>query len=300
MTEETRNISSLPHVKGLPRHGQIELWLFPVSALTDVLRKEYEDILSSDERDFYKKIVIQDKKDLFITTKALLRKLLYWYTSVPTSEWSFEKNLFGRPYIREPSQYRGVRFNISHAKGLMAYSFSTFYEIGIDIENIFNDRDFVGISRVFFSEKEVDSINSAPSHKIGRTFYMYWTLKEAYLKARGIGLSLPLSSFWFEPMPLPRTFFSLGGYDNKAAPDNEAHHAHSFSLASPQGGVGADECWRFISKTVTHEHILALAVRASHVANINVRVYRAQHHAVGTLSIDSSYNIVIPAPPLNS
>lgn len=285
-------------MKGFPHHDQIDLWLFPVGALTDVLRKEYEDILSREERDSYKKIIIQDKKDLFISTKALLRKLLYWYTGVPASEWLFEKNLFGRPCIREPSQYRGIRFNISHTKGLMACSISTFYEVGIDIENIFHDRDFVGISRIFFSEQEVDSINSASSHEIGRTFYMYWTLKEAYLKARGVGLSLPLSSFWFEPtpFPLPRIFFSPGGHDNKATLDNEAHHAHFFSLASPKGGVGADECWRFISKSVTHEHMLALAVRASRVANINVRVYRAQHHVLAKLRIDSSYNIVVPAP----
>ncbi|MEW5755627.1 MAG: 4'-phosphopantetheinyl transferase superfamily protein [Pseudomonadota bacterium] len=269
LTEKTINIS--PFKKRLPRHNQIDLWLFSVGILTDALRNEYENILSGEEHDFCNKIAIQDKKDLFISSKVLLRKLLYCYTSVPASQWRFAINSFGRPCISEPSQYRSVQFNISHAKGLMACSISTFHEVGVDVENISRDRDFLGISRAFFCEREVDSLTSAPSHEVGRMFYTYWTLREAYLKAKGVGLSSPLSSFWFEQVPFPRICFR-----------------HECKEAGKR--------WRFVSKRITDEHILALAIRANHKANINVRVYRAQDHA-GKFRVDRSYNIVSSAHP---
>lgn len=217
---------------------------------------------------------MQDKKDLFISAKALLRKLFYCYTNVLTSEWQFERNLFGRPYISEPRQHRNIHFNISHTKGLIACLISTSHEVGVDIENIFQNRDFLGISRNFLSEKEVNSLNSTPYHKLGRTFYMYWTLKEAYLKARGVGLSLPLSSFWFELSQFPRIFFSPKCVD-------------------------IAKNWYFVSKLITKEHLLSLAVCANSVSHINVRVYRMQHNSLGELDIDKNYSIVIPAPQQN-
>lgn len=272
VTGKIKNVP--PFGKRLPHHRQVDLWLFPVGELTDNRRKAYEDILSSEEGDFSKKIIMQDKNTLFISSKALLRTLLCYYTNATASEWRFERNSFGRPYISEPRQFRNIRFNISHTKGLVACLISTSHEVGIDIENIFQNRDFLGISRNFFSENEVNSLYSAPSHKVGRLFYMYWTLKEAYLKARGVGLSPPLSSFWFEQTPFPRIFFSPKCGDN-------AKH------------------WRFASKLISNEHLLALAIRASHEANINVRVCWAQHHSLDKLRIDSSYSIVIPVPPLN-
>jgi 4'-phosphopantetheinyl transferase len=267
--------SNLLFGAGLPRHGQVDLWLFPVGELTDALRKEYVDILFCEEIELSKKIIIQEKKDIFISTKALLRKILHYYTNVPTSAWRFERNLFGKPYISEPSQHRNIHFNISHAKGLIACLISTSYEVGVDVENILKNRDFLGISRNVFSEKEVDLLNATSSHRLGRTFYMYWTLKEAYLKARGVGLSLPLTSFWFELSPFPRIFLGPECMDTA-------------------------KNWYFASKLITKEYLLSLAVCANSVSHINVRVYRMQHNSLGEFGIDRSYSTVIPAPQQNS
>ena len=261
--------NTTPFGKPLPHCNQVDLWLLPVDELTNILREEYDSILSSKERDFSKQIIIQDEKDLYVSARALLRTLLYRYTNLPTLEWHFEKNSFGRPYITHPQQHRNIRFNISHTSGLVACSISTSHEVGVDIESILQNRNFHKISRDFFSEQEANSLNSIPPHEVKHLFYTYWTLKEAYLKARGIGLSLPLSSFWFELSMFPRIFFSSECKDTS-------------------------KNWRFISKSITNKHLLALAIRTNSTADINVRVYQAQPHSLGELRIDTSYIIDCP------
>jgi 4'-phosphopantetheinyl transferase len=132
-----------------------------------------------------------------IAARALLRLTLSRYAPVAPTGWRFVENRYGRPELAEvPPGAEGLRFNVSHTDGLVAVAVTRGRDIGVDVEHL--DRTLShAIPERFFSPQEVADLRRHPEADQHRVFFDYWTLKESYIKARGMGLALPLDDFTF-------------------------------------------------------------------------------------------------------
>jgi len=109
-------------------------------------------------------------------------------------QWTFSTNHYGRPEISPPGR---LRFNLSHTRGLAAVLVALEVDCGVDVEQRRQMRDLFGRATHVFSAAEVDSLRPLSTEGQHERFFDYWTLKESYIKARGMGLSLPLQQFTF-------------------------------------------------------------------------------------------------------
>jgi 4'-phosphopantetheinyl transferase len=122
----------------------------------------------------------------------------------------FGYNPYGKPALVGEEGEKGLRFNVSHSHGLALYAITRGREIGVDLERIRPFPDLIGLAERFFSPKEVAALRTLPAPMQTEAFLTCWTRKEAYIKAKGEGLSLPLSQFEVslapgEPSALLRT-----------------------------------------------------------------------------------------------
>lgn len=122
------------------------------------------------------------------------------------ADLEFVLNAYGKPEL-PPDSTCNLRFNISHCTGLVAAAFAVGRAVGVDVE--FESRDSAGvdIARSYFAPDEVRFLESLPEEHRRRAFFSFWTLKESYIKARGLGLAIPLKDFAFTLDP-PRIHFS--------------------------------------------------------------------------------------------
>ncbi len=226
-------------VTGLEQDGRIELWLVALARIDEPIRRGYEQFLTPAELARARRFLVQAPRDQFLTGRALLRTRLSLYTNVPEQAWRFAENAHGRPYVVEPEPYRHLRFSLSHTKGLVACAFSARHEIGVDVEETTRDRDFRGLASACFAPPEVTDVRDRPAESLRATFYSYWTLKEAYIKGRGMGLAIPLDSFWFDLTVEPPT------------------------LECTERCADDPSQWQFRQMLPTDRHQLAIGVRAA-------------------------------------
>ena len=235
-------------VTELEQQGRVVVWLSSLSDIDDPIRLAYQRYLTPPELQRLRRFVVQPPGDQFLAARALLRTRLELYTNVPALEWQFAENQYGRPYVVEPKEFRHLRFSVSHTHGLVTCAFSAVHEIGVDLENTTPEVDFRGIAASHFAPREFEDVSSRPSEQLRATFYSYWTLKEAYIKGRGMGLALPLDSFWFDLAVEPPVLHCAShcGDDAKA--------------------------WQFRQMAPTKQHQLALGVRAAPGIRLDVSV----------------------------
>ncbi|MGF1512128.1 MAG: 4'-phosphopantetheinyl transferase family protein [Elainellaceae cyanobacterium] len=172
----------------------------------------------------------------YLVAHGLLRSCLSRYGGLPPGQWSFSTNAYGRPEIA--AQRPPLRFNLSRARGLVACAVTRSADIGVDVEAVGRAADLAAIARTSFTPKEQADLAQAEGPR--QRFFQLWTLKEAYVKAIGLGLSLPLQSLEFRV-----------GADEPATIEFSA-------LAEPKPAEG----WQFFLLKPTAEHCLAIAVRS--------------------------------------
>ena len=133
----------------------------------------------------------------FVIARALCRTVLSRYAALDPLDWHFTKNKYGRPEIANGPPDCRLHFNISHCDGLVACIVAQDRDIGVDVECISRNISHLEIAKSMFSPREYSALSSLPQSQHLRRFFEYWTLKESYIKARGMGLSLPLDQFSF-------------------------------------------------------------------------------------------------------
>lgn len=148
--------------------------------------------LSLEEKLEADRFIYSHHKQFYKFTHAFLRILLGYYLKIETSSIVFLKNNYGKPYLKEPNT---LKFNLSHSENFVRYAFTREKEIGIDVEWVEKDIAWKELSARFFNKLEYEFILSLPNEEQKTGFYRIWVRKEAYLKALGCGLSIPLSSF---------------------------------------------------------------------------------------------------------
>jgi len=201
-------------------------------------RDRYLPLLTPDEHERMARLIFDRDRQRFLLTRALVRTMLSRYAPVAPADWRFSANVHGRPEIVDrPAGVPDLRFNISHTEGLIACAVTIGHEVGVDVEHI-GRRLTRDVPARFFAPGEVAGLRALPENEQARVFFDYWTLKEAYIKARGFGLALPLGDFAFHLSPdhLPRITFE------PALPDDPA-------------------TWQFAQDWPTPSHRLGLAVR---------------------------------------
>ncbi|MBE9563251.1 MAG: 4'-phosphopantetheinyl transferase superfamily protein [Proteobacteria bacterium] len=167
---------------------EIHLWFtFPDLIQEPELLLTYNQLLTNKEQK--QQFHFKKHQHQYLVTRALIRSVLSHYIDIQPSAWRFSKNQYGRPEVI--TDVLPIRFNLSHTEGLIVCGVVLKQDIGVDIENINRDNDTQNIAKRFFSAQEVTDLYSKPN----QSFFDYWTLKESYIKACGMGLSLPLNKF---------------------------------------------------------------------------------------------------------
>lgn len=194
-------------------------------------------LMTEGERARCLRLVRDADRRTFALARALVRRSLSLYGPTAPADWRFVTNQHQCPFV-EPAQAGTppLQFNLSHTNGLVALAVTRGPRVGIDVERVSRIVDLAVADR-HFAPTEVRDLRALPAPEQPVAFFEYWTLKEAYIKARGMGLALPLGAFAFALRPpQPPTIAFVPGFDD------------------------LPERWQFWQTWPTPQHRLSLAI----------------------------------------
>jgi len=179
--------------------------------------KHLHRLLSVDERQRAERFAVPQDRDAFIAARGLLRLILSRYLAQEPEALCFHYGLHGKPSLALESNPNRFCFNLSHSAGLALYAVVMDQEVGVDLERVHSNLPYEAIARRFFSPQESATLLALPVHERCQAFFNCWTRKEAYVKAQGRGIALPLNQFEvsFSPGEVA-ALLSIGG-DSRAA-----------------------------------------------------------------------------------
>ncbi len=228
--------------------ADVHIWLFegPEDA-PRALADRCAAMLSPDETARMARFRRAGDRSRYLFAHGLVRTALSRYLpATPPAAWRFVTNPQGRPELAPGVAELPLRFNLSHTEGLVACAVALGRDVGVDVEHIEPPVLDLGLAAHCFAPSEALGLAAQPVSARREHFYAIWTLKEAYIKARGLGLSLPLDKFAFE---LPALRITI----------------------DPALNDDADQ-WHFERRSPTPLHRLALAVRRAPHETLTVTV----------------------------
>jgi 4'-phosphopantetheinyl transferase len=212
----------------LPR-DEVHLWRVDLAAVAKE-QERWHAILSPEERTRAARFHFSRDREYFAATRALLRTILASYLDSDPASLVFRYSEKEKPALQTSQSGDPIEFNVSHSGGAAMLAFSRGRPLGLDVEQIRDNFDHVAIARRFFSEQEQRELAAlAPSERC-YGFFRCWTRKEAYVKAQGAGLSLPLSQFDVSLKP--------GDEDALLSTRPDGDEAARWSLREVQAGDG--------------------------------------------------------------
>jgi 4'-phosphopantetheinyl transferase len=150
--------------------------------------------LSRDEHDRAARFHFEKDRQRFLIVHASLRMILSRYLDVAPASLEFAQTEYGKPFLIN-AEASGFHFNLSHSEDLALVSVTREREVGVDIEFMRSNSATIDVAEHFFSVAEVYTLTGLDPECRAQGFFNCWTRKEAYIKARGEGLSLALDSF---------------------------------------------------------------------------------------------------------
>jgi 4'-phosphopantetheinyl transferase len=171
---------------------EVHVWYRPLTQDIPNLGS-FHDLLSTNEQEKACRYRFDRHRNEFILTRATLRILLASYLEKSPEQFTFAYSAQGKPSLA--NETADLRFNVSHTDGLAALAFARRREIGVDVEKIRPDCDAAKLAERFFSASEREYIVPLSGHALDEAFFHCWTRKEAFIKAKGGGLSIPLDQF---------------------------------------------------------------------------------------------------------
>lgn len=208
----------------------------------------WASLLDAEERARAGRFVHEHDRRQFIAAHALLRLLLQRFGGRPATSWRFVTGAHGKPSLHPDHGLAPLAFNISHTRDAIACAMTLDHEIGVDIEALDRPGRLLEIAGAYFSAAELSILRAARSDEQRTVFLRLWTLKEAYIKAHGDGLSLPLKLFSFSLSPLKISFAG----DLKDDPQR----------------------WTFATFAAAENHVLSTAVRQAGAAPVDLMALR--------------------------
>ena len=163
--------------------GNIHVWRAGLDVNSEQ-RAELRATLASAEIERAKGFVFESDRSRFEAARGTLRLLLSKYLNCAASEIQVLANELGKPFVEGD-----ISFNLSHSDGLAVYAFARSSPVGIDLERIRADIEYLEIAGRHFTEKEVEELRAATDERKIEVFFRSWTRKEAFAKATGRGLA---------------------------------------------------------------------------------------------------------------
>ena len=174
--------------------NEIHVWKAPLDLELHAARR-LEATLAPDERARAARFVFERDRNRFAAARGILRELLAKYLDRSPSEFHFKYGPQGKPFLSMNNILSPMQFNVSHSHGMALFAFSQARRLGVDVEKILPEFADEEIARRYFSASEVAELESLPAKSRTEAFFLCWTRKEAYVKARSQGLSISLASF---------------------------------------------------------------------------------------------------------
>ncbi len=174
----------------------------------------------------------------FLAGRVLTRRWLSTLTGVAPSDWVLTEGPRGRPEVASPPT--SLRFNLAHSGGVVACIMTDGADGGVDVEHLARRPIEASLWHRYCAPSEVADIEAQPPAERQRRFLTYWTLKEAYLKARGLGIAVHLADIAFVL---------------------EAGEAARITFRESLAGTPAD--WTFRIRQVTADHLVSWALPAA-------------------------------------
>ncbi len=230
--------------------NSLEVWYTSCADIDDdTFHRAETQTLAREERERMYRYRQPSDRRLYLTSRLLLRSMLEVFTGVAAEDWRFRFNEYGKP---EPEEgFPPVHFNISHSKGLAVCAMHPGMDVGVDVEPLGRQVDSGTASSVLIA-REWESYSESPQAQRSEIFIKYWVLKEAYIKATGRGLFMPLTDFSFE-------------FDQAGNPQ--------LSLTHSEGDQVND--WLFFEFQPSPDYSAAAAIRkqANEEIDLNVRQF---------------------------
>jgi 4'-phosphopantetheinyl transferase len=232
---------------------EAHLHVLRTDALAQVSEAEllarFGELLSPEEGQRQRRYLFEHSRRQHLLTRVLVRSVLSRYAMVDPRSWRFEANPHGRPFIAAPAPAAPLAFNLAHTDGLVVCLVARSAEIGVDVEYTPRRTAFAQIAGRFFSPSEAAALCALPPDAQRERFFAYWTLKEAYIKARGIGLAIALDAFSF------------------------ALEGDAISIAFDARIDDEPGAWQFTRLALSPEHACAIAQRVGSGARAQLRQF---------------------------
>jgi 4'-phosphopantetheinyl transferase len=225
------------------------------------------DLLDSGELERLRRYRFDADSTAYLAAHALLRSALSQIAPIAPQAWRFRTGELGKPFVDQPTSHQHLSFSLSHTAGRVAVAISARVEVGIDVEHPGRASSRLEYLDRFLSPSEASTLRALPAEARSARFLAYWTLKEAYLKARGLGLSVPLQDLSFHLDDGPRIRMSL----EPSLRDDSAS-------------------WQFFRLSTTSDHPVAVAIRCRAGSEVLPRVQEARE-----LPLRPPENGVLPA-----
>ena len=193
---------------------RVDVWIAQPPRVDDPqVLAAYARLLSDEEHRRQRAFVFEKNRREHLVAHALVRSVLSQYEPTLPEAWRFTRNAHGRPAIDPPSR---LRFNLAHHPTLVVCAVTTGAELGVDVEPIQRGDEILSVAEGTFAEPELVELRQLPLAERADRAVSLWTLKEAYIKARGLGLSLPLAGFAFDfTRPLEPSIAFETGIDDR-------------------------------------------------------------------------------------
>ena len=217
----------------------------------DDLARRFLMLLSTDELARNERAAVDADRRLYVAAHGLVRLILTEYAPAPPASWRFLSGPFGKPTAIDDAGRTPVQFSLSHTRGMVAIALTRSCPVGVDVEEMI-DQPLDDLKRMVLGEHEAADLLAHLPEMHTRRFLEFWTLKEAYLKARGVGLQQPPGEIEFQLEPGKRPTIRCAN-----ANDDEP------------------EAWHFWNAFSFSGHVAAAAVHCHSKDRMTLRVFRA-------------------------
>ena len=194
--------------------GVVHVWRASLRPSPAVLAR-LERHLDADERDRASRYRFPALREAFVAGRGVQREILSRYVDASPASLRYALSAHGKPELSGPAAARGIRFNVSNSGDLALFAITVGRRVGVDLEWMKEMDDAMDVARRFFSAPENEVFAALPAEVRHKAFFHCWTRKEAYIKAVGEGLSMPLDRFdvAFAPGHAPRLLATRGDPD---------------------------------------------------------------------------------------
>jgi 4'-phosphopantetheinyl transferase len=178
---------------------EVHVWHLRAEEIVEpALIRRFEALLAPEEAERHARFGHERTRREFLLARGLARTVLASYTGLAPEELRFSADAFGKPVLRPTVAGPRLHFNLSHSHGAIVCAAAVGRQVGVDVEYGVRCVEFLELAERYFAAAEIAHLRGLSGAARQAAFFAIWTLKEAFVKAIGQGLSYPLDSFAFE------------------------------------------------------------------------------------------------------